>query len=112
LGDKENLILGSVDLIKDVERERLKPSISFTHDIEIDSKEDEIDTDISTISRLCGDLTEEVMDDNSAGLGGVLVDIPIKVARSKKKKKPLSKKVATKKNWSNERCVLKLQRSA
>jgi hypothetical protein len=42
-------------------------------------------------------LTEEVMDDNSAGLDGVLVDIPIKVAKSKKKKKPLNKKVAAKK---------------
>ena len=48
------------------------------------------------LSRLCGDLTEEVMDDNSAGLDGVLVDVPIKVAKSKKKKKLLNKKVAKK----------------
>jgi hypothetical protein len=97
LGDNENLILWSVDLIKDVERERLKPSIFLTHDIQFDFEEDEIYSDTSTISRLCGDLMEEVMDDNSAGLDRVLVDIPIKVTKSKRKKKPLSKKVAAKK---------------
>ena len=31
------------------------------------------------------------MDDSSAGLDGVLVDVPIKVAKSKKKKKLLNK---------------------
>jgi hypothetical protein len=98
LGNKENLIFGSVALIKDVERERLKPSNVFnTHDNENESEEDEIDPDTSTISQLCGDLTEEVMDDNSAGLDGVLVDVPIKVAKSKKKKRPLNKKVPAKK---------------
>jgi len=97
LGDNENLTLGSVTLIKEVEKERMKPSnLLITHDNEIDSKEDEIDPDTSTISRLYGDLTEEVMDDNSAGLDGVLVDVPIKVAKSKKKKKLLNKKVAKK----------------
>ena len=109
LGDNENLTLGSVTLIKEVEKERMKPSnLLITHDNEIDSEEDEIDPDTSTISQLCGDLTEEVMDDNSAGLDGVLVDVPIKVAKSKKKKKLLNKKVAAKKNCSNERCVLEL----
>jgi hypothetical protein len=72
LGDNKNSILRSVDLIKDVERERLKPSNFSTHNIEIDFEEDEIDPDISTINRLCGDLTEEVMDDNSVALDGVL----------------------------------------
>ena len=33
------------------------------------------------------DLTEEVMDDNSVGLDGVPVDIPIKVAKNRKIKK-------------------------
>ena len=104
LGDNENLTLGSVTLIKEVEKERMKPSnLLITHDNETDSEEDVID-----LSRLCGDLTEEVMDDNSAGLDGVLVDVPIKVAKSKKKKKLLNKKVAAKKNYSNERCVLEL----
>jgi hypothetical protein len=42
-------------------------------DKENESDEDEIDHDTSTISRLYGDLTEEVMDDSSAGLDGVLV---------------------------------------
>jgi hypothetical protein len=89
LGNKENLILGSVALIKDVERKRLKPSNVFnTHDNENESEEDEIDPDTSTISRLYGELTEEVMDDNSAGLDGVLVDVPIKVAKSKRKRDP------------------------
>ena len=60
----------------------MKPSnLLITHDNEIDYEEDDIDPDSSTISRLYGDLTEEVMDDNSAGLDGVLVDIPIKVAK-------------------------------
>ena len=40
---------------------------------ECDFEGDEIDPDNSTISRLCGDLTEEVMDDNNADLDGVLV---------------------------------------
>jgi hypothetical protein len=56
------------------------------NEIEIESEEDEIDPDTFTISRLCGDLMEEVMDDNSADLDGVLVDVPIKVAKGKKKK--------------------------
>ena len=98
LGDNENLTLGSVTLIKEVEKERMKSSnLLITHDNEIDSEEDEIDPNTSTISPLCGDLTEEVMDDNSAGLDGVLVDVPIKVAKSKNKKKLLNKKVAAKK---------------
>ena len=77
LGDNENLTLGSITLIKEIEKERMKPSnLLITHDNEIDSEEDEIDPDTSTISRLYGDLMEEVMDDNSAGLDGVLVDVP------------------------------------
>jgi hypothetical protein len=63
---------------------------------EIDSEEDEIDPDTFTISQLCGDLTE-VMDDNSADLDGVLVDVPIKVAKSKKKKKLLNMNAAARK---------------
>ena len=93
LGDKENIILGSVALIKEVERDRLKPSNSFNKlENETDIEEDEIDPDISTLSRLCGNLTEEVMDDNSVNLDGVLVNVPIKVAKSKKKMKLLTKK--------------------
>jgi hypothetical protein len=37
------------------------------------------------------------MDDNGAGLDGVLVDIPIKVAKNRKSKKLLNRKVAAKK---------------
>jgi hypothetical protein len=60
-----------------------------------DGEEDEINPDITTLSRLCGDLTEEVMDDNSADLDGVLVNVPIKVAKNtKKKKKPLNNNTA------------------
>ena len=74
-------------------------NLLITHDNEIDSEEDEIDPNTSTISQLCGDLTEEVMDDDNADLDGVLVDVPVKVAKSKKKKKLLSKNtVARKKN--------------
>jgi len=52
LGDKENIILGSVALIKDVERDRLKPTNSFNKlEKETDIEEDEIDPDISTLSR-------------------------------------------------------------
>jgi len=98
LGDKENLIVGSVALIKDVEKERLKPSnVVNSLDKEIESEEDEIDPDASTIGRLCGNLTEEVMDNSSAGLDGVLVDIPIKVSKNRKIKKLLNRKVPTKK---------------
>jgi hypothetical protein len=88
LGDKDNLISGSIDLLKNIEKDRLKPSICPSkNEIEIESEEeDEIDPDTFTISRLCGDLTEEVMDNNSADLDGVLVDVPIKVAESKKEK--------------------------
>ena len=98
LGDKENIILGSVALIKEVERDRLKPSNSFNKlENETDIEEDEIDPDISTLSQLCGDLTQEVMDDNSADLDGVLVNIPIKVAKIRKKKKPLNKNTTVRK---------------
>jgi hypothetical protein len=98
LGGKESLIADSVALIKVVENERLKPScVVDSIDKENESEEDEIDPDISTISRLCGDLMEEVMDDNSAGLDGVLVDIPIKVAKIRKSKKIINRKVPTKK---------------
>jgi hypothetical protein len=98
LGNKDNSILGSVSLIKDVERERLKaPECSNKFEIDTDFEEDEIDPDTSTISRLCGDLTEEVMDDSFADLDGVLVDVPIKVAKSKKKLKLLNRNTASKK---------------
>jgi hypothetical protein len=98
LGCKENLIAGSVALIKDVEKERLKPSyVVNSLDKEIELEEDEIDPDTATIGRLYSDLTEEVMDDNSAGLDGVLVDIPIKVAKNRKSKKILNTRVTAKK---------------
>jgi hypothetical protein len=94
----DNLITGSIDLLKIVEKDRLKPSICpRKNEIEIESEEDEIDPDTFTISRLCGYLTEEVMDNNSADLDGVLVDVPIKVAKSKKKKKLLNKNSVVKK---------------
>jgi hypothetical protein len=49
------------------------------------------------------------MDDNSADLDGVLVNVPIKVEKIKKKKKPLNKNtVARKKSCSNERYILEL----
>ena len=82
LGGRENLIAGSIALIKDVEQERLKPSyVGNSIDKECESEEDEVDLDTSTINRLCGDLTEEVMDDSNVGVDGVLVDVPIKVAK-------------------------------
>jgi hypothetical protein len=85
LGDKDDLIIGSIALLKNVERERLKPSICLNKiENEIDSEEDEIDPDTFTTSRLYGDLTEKVMDDNSADIDGVLVNVPVKVAKSKK----------------------------
>ena len=98
MGDDEILRQESVALIEEVERDRLKPS-NFLNlsENENDGEEDEIDPDISTLSRLCGDLTEEVMDDNSADLDGVLVNVPIKVAKSKKKLKLLNKNAATRK---------------
>jgi hypothetical protein len=64
LGDSEILRQESIALIKDVERNRLKPSNFWNFsENENDGEEDEIDPDISTLSRLYGDLTEEVMDD-------------------------------------------------
>jgi hypothetical protein len=99
LGDKDDLMIGSIALLKNVERERLKLSICLNKiENEIDSEEDEIDLDTFTISRLCGDLTEKVMDNNSADLDGVLVNVPIKVAKSKKKKKLLNKNAVARKN--------------
>ena len=98
LGDKDDLTIGSIALLKNVERERLKPSICLNkNENEFDSEEDEIDLDTFTISRLCGVLTEEVMDDNSADIDGVLVNVPIKVAKTKKKKKLLSKNTVARK---------------
>jgi hypothetical protein len=110
LGDKEKIILESVALIKDIERDRSKPSnLLNKNKTETGIEEDEIDLDISTLSRLCGDLTEEVMDDNSADLDRALVGVPIKVAIIKKKKKPLNKNTTAKKKLcSNERYFLEL----
>jgi hypothetical protein len=76
---------------------RGKAARVFLVDNEIESEEDEIDTDIFTISRLCGDLMEEMMDDNNVDLDGVLVDVSIKVAKGKKKKKLLNKNSIAKK---------------
>jgi len=98
LGGRENLIAGSIALIKDVEQERLKPSyVGNSIDKECESEEDEVDPDTSTIDRLYGDLTEEVMDDSNVGVDGVFVDIPIKVAKNKKFKKLLNRKASAKK---------------
>jgi hypothetical protein len=98
LGDNDVLIQESITFIKDIERDRLTPSnVVNLSENKIDGEEDEIDPDISTLSRLCGDLTEEVMDDNSVDLDWVLVNVPIKVAKSKKKKKPLDKNTVAKK---------------
>ena len=98
LGGSENLSAGSIALIKDIEQERLKPSyVGNSTDKECESEEDEVDPDSSTISRLCGDLTEEVMDDSNVGVDGVLVHIPIKMAKKKKFKKLLNRKASTKK---------------
>ena len=98
LGGSENLIAGSIALIKDIEQERLKPSyVGNSIDKECESEEDEVDPDTSTISQLYGDLTEEVMDDSNVGVDGVLVHIPIKVAKNRKTKKLLNRKVPAKK---------------
>ena len=49
------------------------------------------------------------MDDNNVDLDGVLVNVPIEVAKIKKKKKLLNKNTtARKKICSNERCILEL----
>jgi hypothetical protein len=98
MGANENMSASSIGLLRNVEKDRLKPSYCPSkNENEIESEEDEIDPDTFTISRLCGDLTEEVMDDNNADLDGVLVDVPIKVAKTKKKKKLLNKNSVAKK---------------
>jgi hypothetical protein len=98
MGDNEISITCSINLLKNVENDSLKPSLHPSKiDNEIESEEDEIDTDIFTISRLCGDLMEEMMDDNNVDLDGVLVDVSIKVAKGKKKKKLLNKNSIAKK---------------
>ena len=51
------------------------------------------------------------MDDSNVDVDGVLVHIPIKVAKNKKFKKLLNRKASAKKNCSNERDLLELQRS-
>ena len=73
------------------------PKVVNNLENECDFEEDEIDPDSSTISRLCGDLTEEVMDDNNADLDGVPVNVPIKVAKCKKKLKLLNKNTTLRK---------------
>jgi hypothetical protein len=98
LGNTDDLKIGSIALLKKVETERLRPSMgSNINEKECDSEEEEIVPDTFTISRLCGDLAEEVMDDNNADLDGVLVNVPIKVAKTKKKKKLLNKNTTAKK---------------
>jgi hypothetical protein len=98
MGDNDNLTAYSIDLLRNVEKDRIKPSYyPSKKENEVESEEDEIDPDTFTISRLCGDLTEEVMDNNSADLDEVLVDVPIKVAKTKKKKKLLNKNSVAKK---------------
>ena len=55
------------------------------------------------------------MDDNIADLDGVLVNVPIKVAKCKKKLKLLNKNTALRKKqkiYSNEKGILELQRTA
>jgi hypothetical protein len=116
LGGNDNLILGSISLIKDVETERLKaPKVVNNLENDCDFEVDEIDPDKSAISRLYGDLTKEVMDDNNADFDGVLVNVPIKVAKNKKKLKLLNNNSALRKKtkiYSNERDILELQRTA
>ena len=90
-------MMGSIALLKKIERERLKTSICLNkNENEFDSEE-EIDLDTFTISRLYGDLTKQVMDDNSADLDGVLVNVPIKVAKTKKQKKFLNNNTTARK---------------
>jgi hypothetical protein len=99
LGSSNKLIHGSISLIKNIEEQRLKvPKHVNKLESDCDHDEDEIDPDTSTISRLCGDLTEEVMDDSVADPDGVLVNVPITVAKNKKKFKFLNKVTAKKKN--------------
>jgi hypothetical protein len=79
---------GFIDLLKDMENDKLKSSFcSSKNETQIEPEKDEIDLDTFTISRLCGDLAEEVIDDNSVDLDGVLVDVPI-VAKKKEKDPP------------------------
>ena len=51
------------------------------------------------------------MDDSNVGVDGVLVHIPIKVAKNKKFKKLLNTKASAKKKLFYERDLLELQRS-
>jgi hypothetical protein len=98
LGNTDDLKIGFIVLLKNVEIERLRPSMgSNINEKECDSEEEEIDPDTFTISGLYGDLAEEVMDDNNAELDGVLVNVPIKVEKTKKKKKLLNKNITAKK---------------
>jgi hypothetical protein len=51
MGDNESMIAGSIDLLKIIEKDRLKPSLcSRKNEIEIESEEDEIGPDTFTIS--------------------------------------------------------------
>jgi hypothetical protein len=97
LGGSDKLSHGSISLIKNIEEERLKaPKYVNKPENDCDHDDDEIDPDNSTISQLCGELTEEVMDDSVADLDGVLVNVPIRVAKNKKKLKLLNKNTAKK----------------
>jgi hypothetical protein len=52
MGGKENLISRSIDLLKNIEKDRLKPSLCPSkNENEIESAEDEIESDTFTISR-------------------------------------------------------------
>ena len=70
VGKNEKEVLGSVQVLKTVERNRLSafcPRIVEEHDSDAVFLESDEDDDVNnlTLGHLCGDLMEEVMDDDS-----------------------------------------------
>jgi hypothetical protein len=109
MGDNDNLATYSIDLLRNVEKDRIKPSYyPSKKENEVES-EDEINPDPFTISQLCGDLTEEVMDDNSANLDGYWLMYPSRWRKPKRKRNSSTRtRLRRKKLFSNERCFLEL----
>ncbi|TVU29826.1 hypothetical protein EJB05_21413, partial [Eragrostis curvula] len=73
LGSEIKHVQSSVSLIKNIEKDRFKkPSMKTSQDSHLDLEDSDCEIDHLALGRLCGDLTEELMDDNSSEPGSTI----------------------------------------
>ena|SRR6266540_611518 len=77
----------SISLIRKVENERYIPINMGGKFVEGIDEFEEDDPDALLVSRLCGDLTDEMMDNEVSPYDGGLVDIPVRIGAVGRKKK-------------------------